>query len=297
MKMIKTLFRLLRVNNWIKNVLIIFPSFFGKKKITFQVAEDLLLAILLFSLLSSCVYIINDLADLSADRNHPTKKRRPIAAGEVRVPTAIIICLLLLGGTFFLTLQVLSNQIAMLWLLFYLFFNLLYTFLLKHLLIIEFYSIAIFFEIRLFYGGSITDITISPWLALTVFFLATLIAIGKRRDDVLLQANSEQNIRTNTKHYNIIFLDALITINSSLLVFIYIVYSVSDWVVNNYSKYFYLSDIFVILGLSKYLYTVFVNKKSGDPVKLLLEDKFLLVCLTLWFLSVYKFIYYDNGLF
>lgn len=264
---------------------------------TFQVAEDLLLGILLFCLLSSCIYIINDLADLRTDRIHPKKKFRPIASGEVRVPIAIIICSLLLGSTVFLAFQVLDNKVAMLWLLFYLIFNLLYTFYLKHLLIIEFYSIAIFFEIRLFYGGSLADITISPWLALTVFFLAALIAIGKRRDDVLLQANAVQDIRTNTKHYNVLFFDAIMIITSSLLVFIYIVYSVSDFVVDNYSKYFYLSDIFVILGLSKYLHKVFVVKESGDPVKLFFKDKFLLACLALWILSVYKFIYYGDSLF
>lgn len=295
--MIKTLCRLLRVDNWVKNILILFPLFFGKKIITFQVAEDLLLAILLFCLLSSCIYIINDLADIKADRIHPTKKRRPIAAAEVPIPVAIIVCLLLLGSTLFLAFQVLNNEVALLWLLFYLLFNLLYTFFLKHLLIIEFYSISIFFEIRLFYGGSIVNVTISPWLALTVFFLAALIAIGKRRDDVLLQANAVQDIRTNTKHYNIIFFDAIIIITSSLLVFIYIVYSVSDYVVNNYSEYFYLSDIFVILGLSKYLHKIFVKKESGDPVKLLFKDKFLLACLTLWILSVYKFIYYGDSFF
>jgi decaprenyl-phosphate phosphoribosyltransferase len=292
-KKLLILSRLLRVNNWIKNILIVFPFFFGKKQITWPVAIELILAFLIFSFMSSCIYIINDLGDINEDRNHPVKKLRPIAAGQISMPAAGLISLFLFVTGTLLAVSVL-DKIAIGLLLFYLFFNLLYTFYLKHLLIIDFYSIAIFFEIRLFYGGVIAGITISHWLALTVFFLATLIAIGKRRDDVVLQADSEKITRKTTKHYNLVFLDTMIVITSSLLVFIYIIYSVSDWVVTNYSQYFYLSDIFVVLGLTKYLHKIFVEKKSGNPIKVLFEDGFILTCVLLWVLMVFIFIYYGQ---
>jgi len=282
---------LLRINNWTKNVLILFPCFFGKKITNFSLLFEVLIAAGIFCLLSSCVYIINDLVDAPDDRNHPTKRYRPIAAKEIRPLTAIIILCLLLSTTVCLSLLYLSNYAIGL-LCVYLAFNLLYSFFLKNILIIDIFSIAIFFEIRLFFGGIISGIALSHWLVLTVFFLASLIALGKRRDDVLLKESSQLNTRATAKYYSVIFLDAMIVITSSLLVFIYIVYSVSDWVVQNFSSNFYLSDIFVILGLSKYLYILFVEKKSGNPIKLLFSDAFLLICLLLWFVSIFYFIYY-----
>lgn len=282
---------LLRISNWTKNVLILFPCFFGQKITNLSLLFEMLIATGIFCLLSSCVYIINDLVDASKDRNHPEKKYRPIAAKKISPRNAVIVLGLLLSLTIFLSFLYLSNN-AMLLLCTYLAFSLLYSFLLKNILIIDIFSISIFFEIRLFFGSVVSGIALSHWLVLTVFFLASLIAKGKRRDDVLLKENNQIDTRATAKYYSVIFLDAMIVITSSLLVFIYIIYSVSDWVVQNFSSNFYLSNIFVILGLSKYLYILFVEKKSGNPIKLLFSDLFLLICLLLWFLSIFYFIYY-----
>lgn len=294
-KKMRILLKLWRVDNWTKNVLIIFPCFFGKMITDIALLFDIIIAATIFCLITSCVYIINDLADAPLDSLHPVKKNRPIAAGDITPTSAIIILCITFCITTTLALIILP-KIAIVLLGVYLVLNLLYSFWLKNILIIDIFLIAVFFEIRLIFGGVVASISISHWFVLTVFFLASLIALGKRRDDVMLQEEKEINIRQTSKHYNLLFLDAMIVIMSSLSVFIYIIYSVSDWVVNNFSEYFYISDIFVILCLSKYLYTIFVEKKSGNPIKILLKDRFILICIILWAFSIFYFIYYAKAL-
>lgn len=284
-------FNLLRIDNWIKNILIFFPCFFGKKITNYSLVLDVIIAALIFCLLTSCVYIINDLIDAPKDRKHPIKKNRPIAAKRISAFKAFLVLCILLIITSWLSLLFLSTN-AIYLLCFYLFFNILYSLWLKNILIIDFFAVAIFFEIRLFLGSIVSDVVLSHWLVLVVFFLAALIAIGKRRDDLLILESTNNYTRETVKYYNIIFLDAMVVITSSLLVFIYIIYSVSDWVILHFGPYFYLSDIFVILCLSKYLYILFVEKKSGNPIKLIFNDHFLLICSVLWFLSIFIFIYY-----
>ncbi|RQO30554.1 hypothetical protein DBR32_13430 [Taibaiella sp. KBW10] len=293
-KLLSTLFRLLRADNWVKNLLILLPCFFGRKITDPDVMISVLIAILIFCLLSSSIYIINDIVDAPHDRNHPKKKFRPIAAKEVSVTAALVILAILLICVVLIAPRFLSAS-ALLFLCFYLAFNVLYSFWLKNQLIIDIFSIAIFFEIRLFYGGVVANIEVSHWLVITVFFLASLIALGKRRDDILIQEESKQVVRKTSKYYNLIYLDAMIVITSSMLVFIYIIYSISDSVVQNFGSYFYLSDIFVVLGLSKYLHLLFVDKKSGNPVKILFKDRFIHICVLLWFSSVLYFIYLGHA--
>lgn len=287
----KLLFRLLRIDNWIKNLLILLPCFFAKKITNYSILIDVIIAAIIFSLLASSVYIINDLIDAPKDRNYPSKKNRPIAAKTISVRNAIIILVIVILVTSGLS-WIYLNRGEILLLGFYLLFNLLYSLFLKNILIIDFFAIPIFFEIRLFYGGFVSEVVLSHWLILIVFFFATLIAIGKRRDDILILESTKANTRNTAKYYTIQFLDAMVLITSSLLVFIYIIYSISDWVCQNYSHYFFLSDLFVVMCLSKYLHSVFVENKSGDPIKLIFRDYFILSCLTLWLLSIISFIYY-----
>ncbi len=284
------LYNLLRIDNWIKNIVIFFPCFFGRMLLNIPLFLELISSAVIFCLMSSCVYIINDLKDAPLDRNHPLKKFRPIAAHQISAYKASSVLILLLFLTLILAFFFL-NKTCIFILGVYFFLNLMYSFWLKNLILIDIFAIAVFFELRLFFGGAVAQISISHWLVLTTFFLATLIALGKRRDDMILQIGNEVRTRASVKYYTKLYLDTMITITSSLLVFIYMIYSVSDWVISNFGIYFYCSDIFVILGLSKYLHIVLVENKSGDPIRILFKDRFILACVILWILSVFCFIY------
>lgn len=286
----KPILRALRVNNYIKNTVILLPGVFGAKIFQSNIIGCILLSIVLFSLLSSGIYLINDLADQKEDRVHPKKRFRPIASGEVSLSLAITASLFLLstasiGAYLWLPKAALQLFVA------YIALNFFYTFFLKKIVLIEFFTIAIFFELRLFLGGIIADTPPSHWLILTTFFLAVLIALGKRRDDLLLFEQTGALTRRSTDSYNRVYLDSLLTIFASSLVLIYVLYTISEPVMTRFSPYFYTTNIFVLLGLSRYLQQLFVKSNSGNPIHLLLKDRYIQFCVLVWVVLVLYFIY------
>jgi 4-hydroxybenzoate polyprenyltransferase len=286
----KPFLRALRVDNYIKNTVILLPGVFGAKIFQSNIIGCALLSILLFSLLSSGIYLINDLADQKEDRLHPKKRFRPVASGEVSLAFAISASLFLLsaasiGAYLWLPKAALQLFVA------YIALNFFYTFFLKKIILIEFFTIAIFFELRLFLGGIIADTPPSHWLILTTFFLAVLIALGKRRDDILLFEQTGALTRRSTDAYNRVYLDSLLTIFASSLVLIYVLYTISEPVMTRFSPYFYTTNIFVLLGLSRYLQQLFVKSNSGNPIHLLLKDRYIQFCVLMWVVLVLYFIY------
>ncbi|MBM3914672.1 MAG: hypothetical protein FJ348_01350 [Sphingomonadales bacterium] len=286
----KPILRALRVDNYIKNTVILLPGVFGAKIFQSNILGYTLLSIVLFSLLSSGIYLINDLADQKEDRVHPKKRFRPVASGEVSLSLAITAALFLLstasiGAYLWLPKAALQLFVA------YIALNFFYTFFLKKIVLIEFFTIAIFFELRLFLGGIIADTPPSHWLILTTFFLAVLIALGKRRDDLLLFEQTGALTRRSTDSYNRVYLDSLLTIFASSLVLIYVLYTISEPVMTRFSPYFYTTNIFVLLGLSRYLQQLFVKCNSGNPIHLLLKDRYIQFCVLAWVVLVLYFIY------
>ncbi len=290
MSSLKTFFNLLRGSNWIKNFFIFIPAFFGRKMADVQTATQLLTGFGCFCLCASLVYILNDLVDAPKDRLHPVKKHRAIASGKVSPAKAKLVFAVLAAITIALAILFLPPPAQAL-LAVYVALNFLYSFFLKNQIIIDFFSIGVFFELRLFYGGLLAGVAISHWLAIVVFILATLIALGKRRDDVLLVSAGGDQPRKTAGKYNLAYLDAMLITFSSLLCFVYIIYTTSDWVIANFHPFFYVTSLFVTMGISKYLYLVFVENQGGDPIKILLKDPFVRACIFLWFLSVMLFIY------
>lgn len=286
----KPILRALRVDNYIKNTVILLPGVFGAKIFQSSIIGYTLLSIVLFSLLSSGIYLINDLADQKEDRIHPKKRFRPVASGEVSLSLAITASLFLLstasiGAYLWLPKAALQLFVA------YIALNFFYTFFLKKIVLIEFFTIAIFFELRLFLGGIIADTPPSHWLILTTFFLAVLIALGKRRDDLLHFEQTGALTRRSTDSYNRVYLDSLLTIFASSLVLIYVLYTISEPVMTRFSPYFYTTNIFVLLGLSRYLQQLFVKSNSGNPIHLLLKDRYIQFCVLVWVVLVLYFIY------
>ena len=290
MSSLKTFFNLLRASNWIKNFFIFIPAFFGRKMSDPHTILQLLTGFGCFCLCASAVYILNDLVDAPKDRLHPVKKYRAIASGKVSPRTAkmvlvgVVLLTILLAVLFLpLSAQALLAGYVML--------NFAYSFWLKNQIIIDFFSIGVFFELRLFYGGLLAGVAISHWLAIVVFILATLIALGKRRDDVMLLTAGGGEMRKTAGRYTLPYLDAMLITFSSLLCFVYIIYTTSDWVVANFHPLFYITSLFVTMGISKYLYLVFVGHQGGDPIKMVVKDSFIRVCILLWMTAVVLFIY------
>lgn len=291
MNKLKDLIILLRVNQWVKNTFIFLPVFFGMKITQTNLLINDIYAFAGFSLIASAVYIFNDLFDIEADRLHPKKKNRPLAAGKITRKQAVItIAILLLTGIliFWLTL----NQ-TMIWALvgFYLLQNILYTIKLKHITIVDIVIIALGFLIRIMIGGVATDTRLSQWIILITFLLALFLALAKRRDDVLLFEKTGNKMRKNIDGYNLDFLNISMSIMSAVVIVAYIMYATSPDIVSKMGHNIYLTSFFVIIGIMRYLQITFVNEDSGSPSKILTTDRFLQLTIAGWLLTFFVLLY------
>jgi 4-hydroxybenzoate polyprenyltransferase len=238
-----------------------------------------------FSFVASAIYIMNDWKDIEADRLHPEKKNRPLASNKVtKKEAAILMGILILSG-FSIYAFAFKEPSAILLLLFYFVMNVAYTFKLKYVSIIDVAIVATGFVIRIFVGGAATDIYLSHWLIIITFLLALLIAIGKRRDDVLIYLETGTKTRKVVEGYNIDFINVIMTVLVSVIVVAYVMYTVSSDAMERHGEYLYVTLIFVFLGLMRYLQLIYVYKKSGNPTVILVKDKFILFTVIAWVIT------------
>lgn len=289
----KLYLRLMRPQQWVKNLFIFLPVFFSFRFTEVSLLISCLFAFVGFSFVASSIYIINDWCDIDADKAHPEKRFRPLASGEVKAKEAFGgIGLLLLFG-FVIYALVLKDFEAIVLLGVYFILNILYSLKLKHITIVDITIVAIGFVIRVFIGGVVTDIFISHWLIIMIFLLALLLAVGKRRDDVLIFEKTGDKARKNIDGYNMQFLNAIIIIITAIIIIAYIMYTISPEVVERNGDNLYLTSLFVILGLMRYMQIIFVEGKGGDPTKIFLKDTFIQIVLIGWIVSflVFSLIY------
>lgn len=185
--MLIALLKLIRLKQWVKNVFILAPVFFGGRLLNIHILKEALLAIIAFSFVASAVYIINDWCDIEKDKKHPVKSLRPLVSGKISKTTALIalVVLLLIGTSVMYSLSFSAFIVVLVYFL----INLLYSFILKHIAIIDISIIALGFVLRIVIGGIIFNIPLSNWIIIMTFLLAIFLAIAKRRDDLLLLKN------------------------------------------------------------------------------------------------------------
>lgn len=281
----KKYLKLLRINQWLKNFFLLAPLLFSFTIPSLNQIINLILGFLGFSFVASSIYIINDWKDIESDKLHPKKKNRPLAAGLISKSEATVcfICLLIFGLSLYIF--ILNNYIATTLLLFYFFLNLAYCFELKQIAIIDTIIVASGFVIRLFIGSIIADISLSHWIILLTFLLALLLVIGKRRNDIQILDTTGKSMRKSLIGYNAEFLNSIIIIIVSAILISYLLYTFSDDVISRNGEYLYLTSIFVMVGLFRYLQAIFVFKNSDSPTGMLIKDHFLQITIVLWALS------------
>ena len=281
---IAALIKLMRPHQYIKNLFIFLPIFFALKITQTDLLLDALLAFISFSLAASAIYTLNDFRDIEDDKDHPKKKNRPLASGAISKSQAIVIMSLLfvLGFTTmaFLSLEATGILAA------YVLLNIAYSFSLKHVAIIDVVIIAIGFVLRLFVGSAVTGIPLSMWIVVMTFLLALFMALAKRRDDVLIYMETGKKMRKVVDGYNLQFLDTAMAIMASIVIVSYVMYTTSAEVILRInSPYLYLTSLFVVLGVLRYLQIAFVLGDSGSPTKIVLKDRFIQLVLVGWIAS------------
>lgn len=287
---ISAFIKLMRPHQYIKNFFIFLPLFFALKITNFSLLIQTIIAFISFSLTASAVYILNDLKDIKEDKLHPKKRFRPIASGKISKKIAITLMIVLLFIGFFLMMIVSFKSTEIL--LLYVIMNILYSLWLKHIAIIDIVIIAVGFVLRIFVGSFATDITLSAWIIVMTFLLALFMALAKRRDDVLIYENTGKKMRKVIDGYNAQFLDAAMVIMASVVIVAYITYTTSNEVIHKFhTNYLYITALFVILGILRYLQITFVELNSGSPTKIVLKDRFIQLTLLGWLITFIWILY------
>ncbi len=284
---------LIRPQQWIKNGFVLIPMFFGGRLLN---ADDVIASVVTFfafSFAASAIYCFNDIVDVDADRRHPVKCHRPIASGAVSVPTAyaLMAVLALLSALLLFFLPQRAGETAGI-VAFYFLLNMAYCIWLKRHAIIDVCTVAFGFVLRILAGGMACDVAVSNWLVLMTFLLALFLSFAKRRDDVLRMNETGEPPRRNTIRYNITFVNQAITITGTVTLVCYIMYTVSPEVVSRFhAPYLYLTSIFVLVGLLRYMQLTVVDEVSGDPTKILLRDRFTQAIVVAWIMVFLLIIY------
>lgn len=273
----KNLIRLIRPHQWVKNLVVLLPVFFGGALLHIESVYAGLVTALCFSFAASSIYCLNDIVDVDDDRRHPVKCHRPMASGAISIPQGYTLMFLMFVLSMLSTFLLCQSQLETASvILFYWLLNIAYCLKLKQYAIIDVCVVSFGFVLRILAGGYATSIHLSKWIVLMTFLLMLFLSFAKRRDDVVRMNETGHAPRQNTIRYNLTFINQAITITSSVTLVCYIMYTVSPETIQNFhTDYLYLTSVFVLVGLLRYIQIAVVDKRSGDPTKVMLHDRFM----------------------
>lgn len=288
----KGIISLLRPRQWVKNLFVFLPSFFNGSITNMENWVTLIAVFFSFSFIASSIYCLNDVNDAGADKLHPKKCKRPVASGSVTKLQAMMTMSGCITMSILLLLPVRNFIDTLLIITVYFILNIAYCLGLKRIAIIDVFIIASGFVLRLMAGGVAVRIDLSQWIIMMTFLLSLFLAFAKRRDDVLIYEEKGIRMRESIVNYNSAFLNQIITLLSTVTIVCYIMYTVSNDVFSRMnSPYLYVTSVFVLLGIIRYMQLSMVDKKSGNPTDILFHDKIIICSITLWILTFIIILY------
>jgi decaprenyl-phosphate phosphoribosyltransferase len=287
---IKGYVRLLRPQQALKNVLVFAPLFFALQIAHLDLLAKTALAALLFYFVSAAIYVFNDYRDIEHDRQHPTKKFRPLASGLVNVYIALALAAGLLSiGTFGL---VLLSPVAALLAMGYLLINFGYSMGLKNVPIVDIAIVASGFIIRIYIGSYVAGIPVSGWLEISVFLISLLFALTKRRSDVIAYRNTNVLRRKVVSYYNLEFIDHALNSLLTMTIICYLIYTLLPETMAAFNEpRLYLTGAFVVLGGLRILQRVYVANEDDTPKDTFLRDPLLWILGIMWLVSFGLIVY------
>lgn len=290
-KAIQNFIGLIRVNQWVKNLFVFLPIFFDQQFTNISALLNGGVAFFSFSLIASAIYCFNDYIDVEFDKNHPEKKSRPIASGAIKKKQAIVYAILLLLSGVFISYS--FNSIALTYVvLIYFGLNVLYTLILKNIIVLDVIIISLSFVLRIVAGGVAASIVLSHWIIIMVFLLALFLALAKRRDEVLILKQTGTKVRKNIGQYSLSLINTILITIVVVITGAYILYTLSPSVIAQFkNKYIFISSIFVVLGFYRYYKLIEQRVSYANPTKILLSDLRLQLIVLGWFVCFYILIY------
>jgi 4-hydroxybenzoate polyprenyltransferase len=283
--------KLVRVPQWIKNFFVFVPLLFSQHIFNKNYFLPVLVAFFMFCLVSSIVYIFNDIVDIEADRAHPTKKNRPLPAGKISIRNAAITIIIFIAlACLFLPALNVNFRI---FLLSYFLLNIFYTFIFKHIVLLDIFSLAAGFMLRVLAGAYVISVEISSWLILTTMFISLFLGVMKRRSElVLVNDEPNKNSRKVLASYSLNFTDQMSTIAAAGVIICYALYTVSERTI----KIFHTENMiyttpFVVFGIFRYMFLVYMNKKGENTVEIMLTDVPMILNVVIYVVAIISIIY------
>lgn len=277
------IFTLFRPKHWIKNIFVIAPLIFSFSFMDIDRVLFSLVAFFCFSLAASAVYTANDVFDRDRDKMHPEKKNRPIASGRVSVRLGISFSIILSLSS--ISIAYLISPMSALTTLFYLVINLFYSLYLKHVALLDVFTIATGFVLRVVMGAVSIQVDISTWILLVTVFLSLFLGFGKRYNELLLE-NSHDH-REVLGSYSTNLLSLFMAMSAVLTIVIYTFYTIDPVVVGRFhtTRLMYTIPV-VVFGIFRYMQLVIQEKTGGDVAEVVLADNFIKVAVLLYVLQV-----------
>ena len=283
-----------RPRQWIKNLFVLAPLLFSKSLFNYFLVWKAFLGFLLFCLLCSGVYILNDMMDIKEDKRHPQKKNRPLPSGELKVSTAFIFTLFILALS--LGLSFYLDTIFGVVLLVYLVLNVVYTKSLKHVVILDVFCIAAGFVVRVVSGAVVINVEMSVWLLICTLLLALFLGFSKRKHELMILGTESVNHRRVLAEYDVHFLDMMISVLTASIVMSYTLYTMSDETIRKFNTdKLILTVPFVLYGIFRYFYLVYYKAEGGNPMENILLDLPLIITIGLWGFTSGVIVYLGSG--
>lgn len=289
MEKIYNYIKLIRVKHWVKNLLVFVPLMFSSQILDKNMFLLTFIGCISFCFASSAIYIFNDIKDVEKDRKHKVKKNRPIAAGKILIPEAIVLMVILVTLVLLLNIFILKNIYALLLVLLYLLLNIGYSSGLKNVPILDIIILVSGFVLRVIYGASIASIEISKWLYITIMSFAFFMGFGKRRNEIIKQGDSSREV---LKYYTREYLDKFMYVCLILTLIFYSLWSIDTTTIERFGNDYMIYTIPLLLVIfMKYCLNLENNDSFGDPVDVLFSDKVLVGLVLLFVIAMFALVY------
>ena len=288
---LKHFLRLIRVHQWVKNLFVFVPLLFSLHLFNLFYFFQTLSAFIVFCFASSAIYVINDIVDIEADRAHPVKKNRPLPSGKISKSTAVFLAVFLLILVS-ISLTYFNYKFIVLAVAFVV-LNILYSFWLKNVVILDIFSIAAGFSIRVLAGAFAIQVPVSSWLLLTTMFISLFLGVMKRRSELtLVTENSGMQSRKVLGQYSLNFTDQMATIAATGVIVCYALYSVAPRTVSifNTERLIYTTP-FVVFGIFRFMYLEYISGKGENTTRTLATDLPMIINFLLYVFATVVIIY------
>jgi len=282
---------LVRVPQWIKNFFVFVPLLFSQHLFDKDYLFTSLAAFVVFCLASSLIYVINDIIDIEADKAHPTKKNRPLPAGMISKRSALIVAVVLTAVIVILLPQ--FNKEFLYFVTAFVLLNIFYSFWFKHIVILDVFSIAAGFAIRVLAGAVVISVPISSWLILTTIFISLFLGVMKRHSELILVAESENApSRKVLSQYSLNFADQMATVAAAGVIICYALYTVSERTVSAFGteSLIYTTPI-VVYGIFRYMYLEYISNKGDNTTKIVFSDLQIILTVLIYTITTVLIIY------